>query len=111
MTDDAPDKVLEETDEEKAIKEKLADRFKSWTFQVAPPVKDGEEFRCSLTVRRRPKDEWFKLKTLFPTVTTPQDDEQLLRQIERELMMWGSDGVRDREPDGAPQYPNLGRRY
>ena len=85
MTDKEPDKVVEETDEERAIQKKLADRFKSWTFKTAPPVSveegvdEGVLWRCELQVRRRPKDECFKLKTSFPTVTTPQDDEQLLR--------------------------------
>jgi hypothetical protein len=108
------DEQIEETKPtaaELVILAKLKERFKQFTFKTTPPVDVPEKggVVCSLMAQRRPKEEWHNLNTAYPVETKPEDDEQLLRLIERELMMWGD--VKDREPDGAPQYPQMGRRY
>ncbi len=121
---DTPDEVLKPTAEELVILAKLKQRFGQFTFKTTPPIDVPDKgvetlldpdvparsrVVCGLMAQRRPKEEWHKLTTAYPVETMPEDDEQLLRLIERELMMWGN--VRDREPDGAPQYPQMGRRY
>ncbi len=121
---DTPDEVLKPTAAELVILKKLGDRFTGFKFRTTPPVEVPEkgvetlldpdvparsQVVCGLMAQRRPKEEWHKLRTAYPVDTKPEDDEQLLRLIERELMNWGD--VRDREPDGAPQYPQMGRRY
>mgnify|MGYP000586222102 CR=1 FL=1 len=109
---DTPDEALQPTAEEFAILKKLGDRFKGFTFKTTPPVEVPEKgVVCGLMAQRRPKTEWHKLRTAYPVDIKPEDDEQILRLIERELMNWGDGTTRDREPDGAPQYPQMGRRY
>lgn len=109
MTDEL-DEVLKPTAAELVILAKLKERFKQFTFKTTPPIDVPEKgVVVGLTAQRRPQEEWHKLTTAYPVETKPEDDEQLLRLIERELMMWGD--VKDREPDGAPQYPQMGRRY
>jgi len=109
MTDEL-DEVWEPTPAELIILAKLKERFRQFTFKTTPPIDvPGKGVVCGLTAQRRPKEEWHKLHTAYPVETKPEEEEQLLRLIERELMMWGD--VKDREPDGAPQYPKMGRRY
>ncbi len=104
------DESLKPTAAELIILKKLGDRFTGFKFKTTPPVEVPEKgIVCGLMAQRRTKEEWHKLRTAYPVDTKPEDDEQLLRLIERELMNWGD--VRDREPDGAPQYPQMGRRY
>lgn len=106
------DEVLKPTAAELVILKKLTDRFKGFTFKTTPPVDVPEKgVVCGLMSQRRPKEEWHKLRTAYPVDIKPEDDEQILRLIERELMNWGDGTTRDREPDGAPQYPQMGRRY
>lgn len=108
---DTPDELMEPTEAQLEIHGKLVGRFKGFSFKTTPPVEVDGVAVCGLMVQRRPKDEWFKLTTAFPVETTEVEDEQLLRLIERELLNWGDGTARDREPDGAPQYPQMGRRY
>jgi hypothetical protein len=108
---DTPDELMEPTEAQLAIHGKLVGRFKGFSFKTTPPVEVDGVARCGLMVQRRPKDEWYKLKTFYPVKTTKVEDEQLLRLIERELMMWGDGTARDRERDGVPQYPRIRHNY
>lgn len=108
---DTSNEPTEQTEAQLQIKEKLSGRFKGFSFRVTPPVEVDGIARCGLMAQRRPKEEWCKIKTFYPVETTPQEDEQLLRLIERELMHWGDGTVRDREQDGVPQYPRMRHKY